>query len=156
MKKILINKTEKKLRLVENEQVVLELNCWVGEKEGRKLQKDDLKTPEGKYFIIVKNPKSDFYLSLGLNYPNVNDAQEAFNQNIIDKKIKDEIILAQENYLKNSKTMIPWNTQTGGAIYIHGEGENEKEFTKGCIKLLNSDMKKVFNWAEIGTQVVIS
>jgi murein L,D-transpeptidase YafK len=37
---------------------------------GPKIKEGDLQTPEGFYNIIAFNPKSNFYLSLGINYPN--------------------------------------------------------------------------------------
>jgi murein L,D-transpeptidase YafK len=41
---------------------------------GPKVKEGDLQTPEGYYYISVFNPKSNFHLSLGLNYPNQVDA----------------------------------------------------------------------------------
>jgi len=40
---------------------------------GPKRTEGDLQVPEGCYFIEEFNPKSDFYLSLLLNYPNYSD-----------------------------------------------------------------------------------
>ncbi len=40
---------------------------------GPKLKEGDLQTPEGFYQITAFNPKSNFYLSLGINYPNAAD-----------------------------------------------------------------------------------
>jgi murein L,D-transpeptidase YafK len=57
---------------------------------GPKIKEGDLQTPEGFYYINVFNPKSNFHLSLGVNYPNP-----------IDK-------------LRSGKE------KTGGDIYIHG------------------------------------
>lgn len=37
---------------------------------GPKTKEGDLQTPEGFYYISVFNPTSNFYLSLGINYPN--------------------------------------------------------------------------------------
>lgn len=37
---------------------------------GPKIKEGDLQTPEGFYHISAFNPKSNFYLSLGINYPN--------------------------------------------------------------------------------------
>ena len=44
---------------------------------GHKTVEGDGKTPEGSYFIDRKNPKSDFYLSLGISYPNSADTARA-------------------------------------------------------------------------------
>lgn len=40
---------------------------------GPKRKEGDLQIPEGFYHIDRYNPKSNFYLSLGLNYPNASD-----------------------------------------------------------------------------------
>ena len=40
---------------------------------GPKRREGDLQIPEGFYFIDRFNPKSNFYLSLGINYPNRSD-----------------------------------------------------------------------------------
>jgi murein L,D-transpeptidase YafK len=57
---------------------------------GPKRKEGDLQIPEGIYHINHFNPESNFYLSLGINYPNASD-------NILSDK-----------------------TNPGGAIYIHG------------------------------------
>lgn len=40
---------------------------------GPKRQQGDLQIPEGYYHINIFNPSSNFYLSLGINYPNKSD-----------------------------------------------------------------------------------
>lgn len=40
---------------------------------GPKRKEGDLQVPEGRYFIDRFNPASNFYLSLGINYPNDED-----------------------------------------------------------------------------------
>ena len=40
---------------------------------GPKRREGDLQIPEGFYYIDRFNPKSNFYLSLGINYPNQSD-----------------------------------------------------------------------------------
>src|SRR5882757_9917600 len=42
---------------------------------GAKTRQGDRRTPEGVYFITHKNSKSQFYLSLGISYPNLDDAR---------------------------------------------------------------------------------
>ncbi len=64
--------------------------CMVSGMAGPKKMKGDKQIPEGFYKINVFNPYSDFYLSLGINYPNMSDS-----------------ILGNRNNL-------------GGDIYIHG------------------------------------
>ena len=44
---------------------------------GHKTFEGDGKTPEGRYYIDRKNPNSQFYLSLGISYPNAQDRAKA-------------------------------------------------------------------------------
>jgi lipoprotein-anchoring transpeptidase ErfK/SrfK len=43
----------------------------------------------------------------------------------------------------------------GGAIYIHGEGDNNAEYTQGCIKLSNPDMQKLYEKVDVNMDVFI-
>lgn len=47
--------------------------CYSSGKLGPKRRQGDYQVPEGFYFIDRYNPASNFYLSLGLNYPNTSD-----------------------------------------------------------------------------------
>ncbi|MXY29240.1 L,D-transpeptidase family protein [Candidatus Poribacteria bacterium] len=47
--------------------------CQTSGNLGPKRREGDLQIPEGFYYIDRFNPKSNFYLSLGLNYPNRSD-----------------------------------------------------------------------------------
>ncbi len=64
--------------------------CALAGTMGPKRMEGDYQVPEGFYYINQFNPKSNYYLSLGLNYPNLSDR-----------------ILADAN-------------QPGGDIFIHG------------------------------------
>jgi len=47
--------------------------CALAGSLGPKRMKDDYQVPEGFYYINEFNPNSNYYLSLGLNYPNASD-----------------------------------------------------------------------------------
>ncbi len=47
--------------------------CALAGTLGPKRMEGDFQVPEGFYYINEFNPKSQYYLSLGLNYPNVSD-----------------------------------------------------------------------------------
>ena len=64
--------------------------CVLAGTLGPKRMEGDYQVPEGFYYINEFNPKSSFYLSLGLNYPNASD-----------------VVLSD-------------SLRPGGAIYIHG------------------------------------
>ncbi|MEK7225922.1 MAG: L,D-transpeptidase family protein [Bacteroidota bacterium] len=47
--------------------------CALAGSLGPKRMEGDYQVPEGFYYINVFNPKSNYYLSLGINYPNASD-----------------------------------------------------------------------------------
>jgi murein L,D-transpeptidase YafK len=71
-------KREKRLELWMKKDSVFQLFrsypiCYVPGKLGPKRREGDLQVPEGAYFIDRFNPKSNFHLSLRVNYPNEAD-----------------------------------------------------------------------------------
>src|SRR5262249_14130103 len=78
-----------------------------------KVREGDGATPEGEFYVFVKNNKSAYYLSLGVSYPNVEDAERGLRDGLITKKQYDAIVEAQRK-----KTGPPQYTKLGGLIYI--------------------------------------
>lgn len=117
---------------------------------GEKLKQGDRKTPEGTYFITHKNSKSKFYLSLGISYPNQDDAKTALRF----KRISMSEYAAIEKAILNGK-LPPQNTPLGGNIFIHGGGAGA-DWTWGCIALNDEDMKFLFEHLSVGDRVTIS
>lgn len=120
-----------------------------GSPVGDKEQSGDGKTPEGVFRICVKNPKSRFYLSLGISYPDTDDAAKGFRSGLITQAEHDKIVAAQKR-----KVTPPWNTKLGGEIFIHGKG-SASDWTLGCIALDDQDMKLLFDLIEVGTRIEI-
>jgi murein L,D-transpeptidase YafK len=116
---------------------------------GPKLKQGDGKTPEGVYFITHKNPKSNFHLSLGLSYPNLDDAREGLRAKLLSKG--EYAAIEKANRLHRTP---PQNTPMGGAIYIHGGGARS-DWTWGCIALNNEDMDFLFEHIRAGDKVTI-
>lgn len=116
---------------------------------GDKKLEGDGKTPEGKFYIFVKNLQSKFHLSLGLSYPNIEDAKRGLQNKIITQEEHDEIVAAIEGNL-----IPPQKTALGGEIYIHGGG-TLKDWTEGCIALENEDVSEIFNAIPVGVEVEI-
>ena len=102
---------------------------------GRKRFEGDGRTPEGLYYINRRNPASQFYLSLGISYPNRNDVAYA-------KKM---------------------GRSPGGDIFIHGAGktgwQRDKkragDWTAGCIAMSNDDMEQLWMMIRLGTPIAI-
>ena len=126
---------------------------------GVKQQLGDKRTPEGIYRIAGFNENSQFHLFMRLNYPNVKDALFGLKSNVISKVEFDQIIES----LKFGK-LPPQNTALGGAIGLHGVGEETADklkihsnlnWTKGCVALTNDEILELRQYVSIGTEVVI-
>jgi murein L,D-transpeptidase YafK len=114
-----------------------------------KQRQGDRATPEGEFYIFTKNDKSAFYLSLGISYPNVEDAERGLRDKLISQSQHDAIVKAIKR-----KATPPQNTPLGGDIYIHGNGASS-DWTWGCVALENEDVKELFDAVPVGTPVTI-
>ena len=99
---------------------------------GHKRFEGDGKTPEGKYHIDRRNPRSAFHLSLGISYPKA--ADRAFAK-------------------KHGRS-------PGGDIFIHGRPDRftprrGADWTAGCIAVTNEEMERIYAMVKIGTEITI-
>lgn len=99
---------------------------------GQKVMSGDGRTPEGQYFIDRRNPRSDFYLSLGISYPNAVDVARARSLGV----------------------------QPGGDIMIHGGprrtvDRSKDDWTAGCIAVSDQEIEEIWAMVPTGTPVVI-
>lgn len=158
--RILIKKSERKLFLYQvrgdREKLFKTYQIALGNTPtGHKQKQGDGRTPEGDYYITHKNPKSNFYLSLGVSYPNVKDADAGLKNGLISKKQHEAICDAIR-----SKSKPPQNTKLGGDIFIHGGGTGKlsgliRDWTLGCVALENEDIKELFDMLPVKTPVRI-
>jgi murein L,D-transpeptidase YafK len=104
--------------------------------KGHKQHEGDSRTPEGRYVIDDKNPRSSFHLSLKISYPSRQDTRAA-----------------------RRKGLSP-----GGAIMIHGTPPGlatlnatgfYSDWTAGCIAVSNTEIEELFAAVRIGTPVII-
>lgn len=147
---ILVKKKERKLQIFDGKKLIKTYKISLGfAPEGDKEIEGDGKTPEGDFYVFTKNPESSFFLSLGLSYPNIEDAQRGLKQGLITQEEHAEIVKAI-----NEKAMPPQNTKLGGEIYIHGGG-CKADWTAGCMALENEQMQEIFDAIEVGTAVKI-
>lgn len=114
-----------------------------------KKREGDGATPEGEFYVFVKNSKSAYYLSLGISYPNAEDAARGLRDGLITKAQHDAIV----NAIKKKKAP-PQYTKLGGLIYIHGHGAS-RDWTWGCVALENHEMKELYDAVSVGTPVTI-
>lgn len=120
-----------------------------GAPTGDKDKEGDKKTPEGKYYICTRNDKSKYTLFLGLNYPNVQDAQRGLKNRLIVESEFEKI----NNEIENEKRP-DWSTSLGGAVGIHGGG-TLSDWTSGCIALSDDDIRIIWQYTKMNTPVEI-
>lgn len=124
--KVVVYKAERKLELLQHGTVVRTYKIALGLNPiGTKERSGDFRTPEGSYRLNRRNPRSDFFLSMQVSYPNEADLKHA-----------------RRNH---------WDT--GGSIMIHGLPNQLKhdpsyyesrDWTDGCIAVSNSDMLEIW------------
>jgi len=123
---------------------------------GIKRREGDGKTPKGVFRVGWINEDSEFDLFFGLDYPNLEYAERARREKIID----DWTFLRIRMALRNGLTP-PQDTPLGGAIGIHGIGQGDPgihanfNWTEGCIALDNRQIRRLARWVTIGTRVEI-
>lgn len=129
---IVVKKSDRKMYLFSGEKVLRRYRIGLGfSPKGDKKFEGDGKTPEGKYYIDRKNPNSQYYLSLGISYPNETDKREAARL----------------------------GKSPGGDIFIHGRDKSPKwwkrDWTFGCIAIRNHEMDEIYSAVDIGTPIFI-
>ncbi|MEX0975957.1 MAG: L,D-transpeptidase family protein [Woeseia sp.] len=120
--KVLVEKENRKLHLLQNGTAFRTFDIALGnEPIGHKQEEGDNRTPEGLYWLDLRNDRSDYFLSIRISYPNSTDRREA-----------------------EQKGLSP-----GGQIMIHGQPNvpsysaafyRQADWTNGCIAVSNSDM----------------
>mgnify|MGYP001580885231 FL=1 len=131
--RIVVFKSSRKLYLYNKNKAVKSYNIDLGFAPiGDKKIEGDGKTPEGRYYVNRKNPKSAYHLSLGISYPNKTDKAEA-------KKM---------------------GKSAGKDIFIHGRvgffgRRPKKDWTWGCISVSNLNIEEMYRLVRIGTVVDI-
>lgn len=130
---VVISKRNRVLELRSADQLLKRYRIHLGfEPTGTKVMSGDGRTPEGQYFIDRRNPRSDFYLSLGISYPNAVDVARARALGV----------------------------EPGGDIMIHGgprraADKGKKDWTAGCIAVTDPEIEEIWSMVPTGTPVVI-
>ncbi|MBV7395280.1 L,D-transpeptidase family protein [Mameliella sediminis] len=130
---VLVNKGERRMHLIHHNEVLKSYDVGLGfAPVGDKKIEGDGKTPEGSYTIDRRNPNSQFYLSIGVSYPNKDDRAEA-------KEL---------------------GKSPGGDIFIHGRPRKYRkggqDWTAGCIAVTNREMREVYSMVKNGTPITIT
>jgi murein L,D-transpeptidase YafK len=120
--KVVVRKAERKLQLVRDGEAFRTFDIALGIAPlGHKAEEGDNRTPEGTYWLDLRNPRSDYFLSIRISYPNDTDRHTARQKGV----------------------------NPGGQIMIHGQPNTptysaayyrRADWTNGCIAVSNSDM----------------
>lgn len=130
---IVVSKSNRVLALMNGEKTLKRYRVHLGfAPEGHKQRSGDGRTPEGRYYIDRRNPRSDFYLSLGVSYPNVIDVARARAMGV----------------------------SPGGDIFIHGgpkraADRRKKDWTAGCIAVSDSEIEEIWSMVPTGIPITI-
>ena len=148
--KIVVTKSQRQLALYSAGKVARIYRIGLGfNPVDDKTREGDGCTPEGKFYIFTRNGRSAYYLSLGISYPNIENAARGLRDGLITPAQYDRIVSANRR-----RIMPPQDTTLGGQIYIHGRGA-QSDWTWGCIALEDRDMRELFDAVPVGTEVII-
>lgn len=134
---IVVHKASRRMELLRDGSVIASYRVALGlDPNGPKQREGDFRTPEGRYSLVRRNPNSDFFLSIQISYPSVDDMRQARRRG--------------------------W--QPGGSIMIHGlpnrprhppEYYASRDWTDGCIAVNNSDMVEIWLMTRRDTPIEI-
>lgn len=133
--RVLIEKAERRLTLWRGGEVIASYRIALGfAPDGDKEREGDGRTPEGRYRVDRRNDRSQFYLSLGIDYPRADQRAAARAE----------------------------GRNPGGDIFIHGQPHRQKgvpalpyDWTAGCAAVSNSEIEEIWQRVAVGTLVEI-
>ena len=134
---ILVKKAARRLYLMNGDTVVRSFRVHLGlMPEGPKERSGDYRTPVGWYHLERRDPRSDYFLSIQISYPNRADRARARAHH--------------------------W--QPGGEIMIHGLPNRlhgplsyyqHSDWTDGCIAVSDADMMQIWMMTRDGMRIDI-
>jgi murein L,D-transpeptidase YafK len=135
--RVLVRKSERRMYLMRGDEVLRSYRVALGlNPVGHKEREGDFRTPEGRYQLVKRNPRSDFFMSMKVSYPNTDDVARARRNG--------------------------W--APGGSIMIHGLPNDPRkgldyyatrDWTDGCIAVSNADMLEIWMLVSDGTTIEI-
>ncbi|MBM4212252.1 MAG: hypothetical protein FJ179_00880 [Gammaproteobacteria bacterium] len=134
---VVVHKAQRRLELWQKSRLLRSYRISLGLNPiGHKQQEGDFRTPEGRYVLDTRNPRSEFFLSVRVSYPDSRDVARARKAGV----------------------------KPGGAIMVHGlpneprwppEHYAREDWTDGCIALTNADMMEFWMLVADGTPINI-
>jgi murein L,D-transpeptidase YafK len=135
--RVVVLKSERRLQIYRGEALLREYRVSLGfNPVGTKEIEGDGKTPEGRYVIDKRNPRSQYHLSLHISYPTAEQVTNA-----------------------KAKGVNP-----GGLIMIHGIRNGLgamgrlhllTDWTAGCVAVTNEDIEEIWRVVPNGTPIEV-
>lgn len=135
--RVVVRKAERRLLLMRGERILRSFDVALGlSPTGPKVREGDFRTPEGNYLLAGRNPNSDFFLAIQVNYPGPDDLRRAAAEGV----------------------------SPGGLIMIHGQPNRpnkpleyyqKRDWTNGCIAVSNADMVDIWLMTPDNTPIQI-
>ena len=135
--RVVVRKAERRLLLMRGERVLRSFDVALGlSPTGAKKREGDFRTPEGNYRLAGRNPNSDFFLAIQVDYPGPDDLRRASEDGV----------------------------DPGGQIMIHGQPNRpsrpleyyqSRDWTNGCIAVSNADMVDIWLMTPDNTPIQI-
>jgi len=121
------------------------------EERGDARRPDHWRTPEARFYVVARNPNSQFHKARVLNYPTPQDADRGLRRGLISEAEARQIRAAGAAYRPP-----PMGTALGGFIEIHGSGTGTRtSWTRGCVAIPNADMDRLWDIVKVGTPVIV-
>jgi murein L,D-transpeptidase YafK len=148
-------KSERKMELRQGDAVIGRFRIVLGQQPrlGKERQGDG-RTPVGRYYVSDKKSDTAFHRFLGISYPNVDDAERAYQRRLLDADQWADIFFAN---LRGDPP--PSSTILGGRVGIHGYGFRPYlpiDWTEGCVAVSNDDIELIYDRVPVGTPVIIN
>lgn len=152
---ILVVKRDRSVGVYEGDELVpgacFEAQLGPGADDGPKGRRGDMRTPEGWYTVAHRNPRSSYYRSLAVDYPNFDDVMRGVEDGTIDHAVGNRLVAAI-----NAGKLPAQSTALGGDIFIHGNPRGwTNDWTGGCVAVQNRDMDVLYRLGDPGTPVLI-
>jgi len=135
--KVIVLKAERRMVLFRDRRVLRAYRIALGFTPlEHKTRAGDGRTPEGRYVLDWRNPKSRFYRALHVSYPNAEDRRRAHSRGV----------------------------DPGGGIMIHGlpgklaeidRDHAKSDWTDGCVAVTNHEMDEIWELVDDGTPIEI-
>jgi murein L,D-transpeptidase YafK len=140
---IIVDKSDYELKVYDDEGWYATYPIVFGSRDmGDKMREGDKKTPNGSFKIILKKIHPKWGHELLLDYPTPESVQR-FNQ-------------------RKAQGLLPKNAKIGNGIAIHATRPQEEwtvdnfyNWTDGCVSVKYTEMKDLFSYIPVGTNVTI-